>query len=298
MAITPSPALCCQTIFLANSAVLLAAHLLPPQLRHRLLQYGARGSEPLVGHDAPRLLSFIVNLQVPHAWFWHFYLESLLWSLVWAWQYRGRGTLMGGLARAQLASSHVSSVDLGRVCLAWAMFAAQGSRRLLECLFVMRPGKSSMSWAHWLLGLGHYALVNLSIWIHGSGGILESWTVSVPAVLLTPRNLLCLTVFLAAWLGQNKCHRHLASLPKYTLPTEGLFRLFVCPHYTCECVMYLALALVAAPPDRLFNPSLLCVFVFVVTNLGITARNSEKWYEEKFGRDKLAGRWKMIPFAF
>ncbi|PHH68966.1 hypothetical protein CDD80_7110 [Ophiocordyceps camponoti-rufipedis] len=298
MTTTPSPSLCCQTIFLAISAALLAAHLLPPPLRHRLLQYGARGAEPLAGHDAPKLLSSIVNLQVPHAWFWHFYLGSFIWSLVWAWQYRGRGALMGGLARAQLASSDASSVDLGRVYLAWAMMAAQGSRRLLECLFVMRPGKSSMSWAHWLMGLGHYALVNLSIWIHGSDGILESWTGSQPVVLLTLRNSLGLAVYLAAWLEQNRCHRHLASLPKYTLPSEGLFRLFVCPHYTCECVIYLALAFVAAPPDRLFNPSLLCIFVFVVTNLGTTARNTEKWYGQKFGRDKLAGRWKMIPFVF
>ncbi|PFH57471.1 hypothetical protein XA68_15019 [Ophiocordyceps unilateralis] len=283
-----------QTFFLATAVAIVAVHLLPRHFQQRLLQYGARGSDPVRRHGGTSLTSLLLDAHVPHAWFWHFYLVSVCWSAVWAWQYLTRGALMGALARAQNAPS----TELGRVYLAWAMLAAQGCRRLFECFFVLRPGSSPMAWTHWLLGLVYYTLVNLIVWIHNSGAILASWTSPEPVVLLTPRGLLALPVFLAASLGQNHCHHHLANLPKYTLPCEGLFRRLICPHYTCECVIYLAIAFVSAPPGSLFNPSLLCVLAMVLANLGATARDTERWYEQKFGRDKVAGRWKMIPFIY
>ena len=107
-----------------------------------------------------------------------------------------------------------------------------------------------------------------------------------------------LALFFAAWLKQNECHRYLASLKKYTLPSQGLFSYFVCPHYTCECVIYLAIAFMAAPSNCLFNTSVLCALVFVAVNLGATAYGTKQWYAQKFGAEQVEGRWMMIPFAF
>ncbi|RDA90298.1 hypothetical protein CP533_3336 [Ophiocordyceps camponoti-saundersi (nom. inval.)] len=293
---TLPPSVWCQTFLLGLTGVIFALHVLPDSFLETLLSYGARNQ-----HAKTRSSSGWLFYQVPHSWYWHFYFLSVCWSVFWAWQYLSHGVVMTALARAQqeqAAAAAPSSTDLGRVYLAWAMMAAQGSRRLYECFFVMRSGSTSMFWAYWFLALCFYTTVGLAIWIHGSGAILESWASDMPVSTLTPRDLAGLIVFLAAWVGQNRCHHHLASLRKYTLPHQGLFRFIISPHYTCECLVYLALAFVAAPSGSLFNPTLLCALAFVVTNLGVTARGTKRWYAQKFGQEKVVGRWNMIPFVF
>lgn len=96
---------------------------------------------------------------------------------------------------------------------------------------------------------------------------------------------------------QHRAHAHLASLRKYTLPHKGLFRYVVCPHYMCECLIYVALATAAAPAGYFFNRTLLSGLFFVAANLGATAENTRAWYAEKFGNNKVP-RWRMIPCVF
>lgn len=105
-------------------------------------------------------------------------------------------------------------------------------------------------------------------------------------------------VYFWAWFKQGDCHAHLASLKKYTLPTAGLFQYLVCPHYTCECLVYLTIAYVAAPEGQWFSGPVLCGLAFVVANLGATAVGTRQWYAQKFGADAVASRWTMIPFVF
>jgi 3-oxo-5-alpha-steroid 4-dehydrogenase 3 / polyprenol reductase len=100
------------------------------------------------------------------------------------------------------------------------------------------------------------------------------------------------------WLRQYQCHKYLASLQKYTLPEEGMFKYLICPHYTCECLIYLGMALQAAPAGQLLSRSILCGLFFVVVNLGVTARGTKQWYQQKFGPEKVAPKWRMIPFVF
>ncbi|KAG5914972.1 hypothetical protein E4U42_000218 [Claviceps africana] len=190
------------------------------------------------------------------------------------------------------------SAELGRVLVAWAMMAAQGGRRLFESLFVMRTGRTPMLAAHWVLALVFYAVVSVAVWVEGSGDIVESWHSGKRALLLTTRVPWTLAVFFTAWLKQNECHRYLAGLKKYTLPDRGLFKYIVCPHYTCECVIYLALSVMAAPPGNLFSTTLLCGLAFVVVNLAVTASSTKQWYADKFGADKVAHKWIMIPGMF
>lgn len=107
-----------------------------------------------------------------------------------------------------------------------------------------------------------------------------------------------LLAYLFAWVNQYRCHKHLAGLKKYSLPEEGMFRYLICPHYTCECLLYLAMAIYGAPNGALFNKTLLCGLIFIVTNLGVTAAGTRKWYMDRFGEEAVKTRWSMIPFLF
>lgn len=119
-------------------------------------------------------------------------------------------------------------------------------------------------------------------------------TLSAPSL----RTILCIPVFVLASGIQHNCHVYLASLPKYTLPTHPIFQNLVCPHYTMECLIYLSMAFLAAPERAWINRTILAGLVFVSVNLGVTSSTSKEWYETRFGKDKVSGRWKMIPSIF
>lgn len=112
------------------------------------------------------------------------------------------------------------------------------------------------------------------------------------------RTFLCLPILLMASGLQHDGHHYLFSLEKYTLPTHPMFFSIVCPHYTAECVIYLSLAALAAPPGEMINKTLLLALVFVAVNLGITAGTTKQWYAQKFGKESVQGRWKMIPYVY
>ncbi|KAI8290017.1 hypothetical protein K4K60_007017 [Colletotrichum sp. SAR11_57] len=53
-----------------------------------------------------------------------------------------------------------------------------------------------------------------------------------------------------------------------------------------------------APQGQMINRTLLSAFWFIVANLGTTADGTKEWYAQKFGAEKVASKWKMIPFLF
>lgn len=108
--------------------------------------------------------------------------------------------------------------------------------------------------------------------------------------------MLSFPVFLLASGLQHDCHMYLASLPKYTLPMHPAFQVVICPHYTAESIIYLSFAIMGAPSGAFVNRTLFCAFLFVYVNLSVSASTTKEWYAEKFGKDKLAGRGKMIPY--
>lgn len=112
------------------------------------------------------------------------------------------------------------------------------------------------------------------------------------------RTMCCIPIFLIASGVQHDCHKYLTSLQKYTLPTHPAFQRLICPHYTTECLIYLSLALIAAPGGEPINKTILAALIFVMVNLGITADMSKEWYEKKFGKESVVGRWRMLPFIF
>lgn len=105
-------------------------------------------------------------------------------------------------------------------------------------------------------------------------------------------------LFLMASGIQHDCHVYLSKLKKYTVPQHPAFQQLIAPHYLAECVIYLALAIVAAPQSKAINQTMVCALTFVAVNLGVTAGNTRIWYESKFGKESVAHRWNMIPLIY
>ena len=276
--------------------------------------------------------------QVPHSWFITFYVASVACSLLWLWQFAVDGGLLRAVASSQVTQAQAfsakggraggggetsdSSVTIGQVGLAWTMMFLQGSRRLYEDSLVHGKSKSTMWIVHWVLGLSYYLFTSVAVWVEGSGKVsmvalsfvfeyVLGVNISVLGAILDHqftgatdygmpllKTLVAIVMFLYASINQYSCHRHLAGLKKYSLPELGLFRYLICPHYFCECLVYLSLAIVAASKGELLNKTLLCALSFVMVNLGVTASGTRKWYAEKFGSKAVETKWNMIPFIF
>ncbi|KAI1393458.1 uncharacterized protein F4822DRAFT_13814 [Hypoxylon trugodes] len=318
-----SPAAYCQLFYVLAAATVLAIAATPESIQSLLTGYGARslnanGEEGKQASNGPlvRIISWVTSVgKVPHSWFMHFYLLSLSCSAFWMLQFLYHGSALEFIVRNQ-APSEKTPMSINQVILAWVLMSLQGGRRLYEYVAVMRSSSSKMWIIHWLLGMAFYFCTNISIWLEGSGkyydgalvlGFLKcnhigsiqssgrrSLSIEMPSLNV----ILGVLIFLSSWVMQYRCHRYLARLKKYSLPEDGLFRYLVCPHYTCECVLYASLALVAAPKDQLYNRTLVCAVLFVAVNLGVTAKGTKKWYGEKFGREKVQGKWAMIPGIF
>lgn len=206
---------------------------------------------------------------MPHNYFTHFYLLSVACSLFWGWW-------------LQVWSAN------GQLQIVWGLMLLQGVRRLLESNAYTSTSKSRMWFAHWLLGLVFYLTINVAVWIEDPAGnaIGLAFTALLPAILM-------------AHVLQHSYHAYLYHLRTenkgYQLPTHRIFSNLLCPHYTCETAIYLMLSILAAPEGRVVNWTLLCGAVFVAVNLGVTAIGTKEWYMEKFGRDKVGPRKRMIP---
>ena len=131
--------------------------------------------------------------------------------------------------------------------------------------------------------------------------VLRQINPSLNLLVLTPptlRTFLSTLIFIFASGIQYDCHTHLASLQKYSLPRHPAFASLICPHYTAECCIYLSLSLLAAPKGEFVNKTIFSALVFVVVNLGITAKLSQEWYIRRFGAESVKGKRKVVPFIY
>ncbi|KAI1405825.1 hypothetical protein F4819DRAFT_482274 [Hypoxylon fuscum] len=304
-----SPAAYCQLFYVLAAAAVLAIAAAPQSIQDQLTQYGARSStigtsgrnrrEEKAGNGLLiSIVSWVASVgNVPHSWFIHFYILSLSCSVFWAYQFLGHGTILDFIAKNQASREQVS-MTMDQVILVWFLMSLQGARRLYEYVAVLRPSPSKMWIIHWLLGNAFYFCTNISIWVEGSSAIQSSDPRSFGASGLSLKIIFGILIFLGSWFLQHRCHSYLSRLKKYSLPEDGLFQYLVCPHYTCECALYLSLAVVAAPKGQMYNRTLICAVLFVAANLGVTANGTKKWYIEKFGREQVQRKRRMIPGVF
>lgn len=191
-------------------------------------------------------------------------------------------------------------MTLEQVYLVWFLMLLQGVRRLVESYTYTSTSKSGMWFGHWILGLAFYIAINIAVWIEGTPAFKGTKWMSLgysqwKLVVITPAVLTC------HWL-QHEYHAYLYRLRTehsgYQLPSHPLFRNLLCPHYTCEVMIYLLLSLLAAPVGRYCNWTLASATVFVAVNLGVTASGTKDWYEQRFGAEKVKRRRRMIPWVW
>ncbi|KAF2865287.1 3-oxo-5-alpha-steroid 4-dehydrogenase-like protein [Massariosphaeria phaeospora] len=306
MPAVPQTALVLRAFYLAASALILVIHV-TPALKCRFLPYGSRATAPATDkstatHHPPReapprelsprtsetrpvaltqLLDYAASLRVPHSWFTHFYVLSVASSLIWGYHVR---------LYHPTTPAHVQTT--------WLFMLLQGLRRFLESSTYTSSSKSRMWVGHWLLGFIFYLSVNVAVWVEGVGGtgaqeLGDRWmwkaAVLVPAVLTAHGLQHVYHAYLYRLRTQNK---------GYQLPAHPLFPNLLCPHYTCEIAIYLLLSFLAARPDKIVDWTLLSATVFVAVNLGVTAEGTRDWYVEKFGKDKIEKRRRMIPWIW
>ncbi|KAF2009267.1 hypothetical protein BU24DRAFT_380691 [Aaosphaeria arxii CBS 175.79] len=311
------PVLLLRAFYLAASAIILVIQALPA-LSSRFLAYGSRATptptssssssssstsapeqptaKPTSAFPFAQFLDYLATLTVPHNYFTHFYILSVLCSLIW-------GYLL-------FLPSPFPSFQLS-----WLLMLLQGVRRLLEshAYTSSSSSKSRMWFGHWVLGLAFYLTVNIAVWIedyyyyydydHGAHSSSSSSLFKWKSALLVP-------LILTSHALQNSYHAYLFRLRTttstkspsdqrtYRLPTHPLFPSLLCPHYTCEIAIYLLLSLLAAPHGQTVNYTLLAATTFVAVNLGVTAKGTKEWYLQKFGEDRVAGRTRMIPWVW
>ncbi|KAF7187371.1 Polyprenol reductase, partial [Pseudocercospora fuligena] len=304
-----------RAIYLAAAAAVFVVFALPP-LRSRFLDYGARSSKQQKekGRQQQNVLSTLLDhaasITVPHSWFASFYAVSVSCSLYWLSEW-----VFGGPAFRTIVSwtsSKPPSMTVSQVQVAWLAMFAQGSRRLYESIALARPSQSRMWVGHWALGILFYICTSIAVWVEG-GSVIRDHDFSVndlTFVGLTLRTFLGTTIFILASGLQHDCHSYLAALKaskkgekaapgsQYRLPDHPAWNLSLTPHYFAECLIYLSLAVIAAPRGSVLNWTFVSALTFVAINLGVTAYGTKEWYKQKFGDQAVYRRARMIPFIY
>jgi len=112
------------------------------------------------------MLDHLAKYKVPHSWFTHFYVASVMSSIIWAYQLATRGALFQ-LVAEHTPTANTASMDIEQVWFVWVLMLTQGMRRLYECITLSKPSRSRMWIAHWVLGLSFYVFMGIAVWIEG-----------------------------------------------------------------------------------------------------------------------------------
>lgn len=166
------PSLLCKTFFGFGTAVDLGGTLFPT-FRTHIMNYGSRSTTSktatLEGSTGfiQSIIEFFGSLQVPHAWFTHYYVVSVVSSLVWGFQIHTQGPMFKLLA--SYSHPRTSNMTANQVLLAWTFMAFQGVRRLYESITLTKPSQSKMWVGLWAIGIAYYTFMGISVWIEGIG---------------------------------------------------------------------------------------------------------------------------------
>lgn len=233
---------------------------------------------------------------MPHSWFIHYYIFTVALSAFWGYQLLAKGAVFRAVAQHVDVSATAATMKPHQTMLIWLLMFVQGLRRLLETKAFTKPSASRMPWSIYAIGIAYYAAMSVAVWVEGTKSIMSTPSLELALVALPSlRTTLGLIVFTLASGIQHDCHAYLADLKKYTLPEHPSFQKIVCPHYTAELVLYIALAVIGAPRGQWINRTLLCNVIWTFVNLGIVADESKRWSEAKFGRERVSHRARMIP---
>ena len=152
-----------------------------PALQKRFVHYGARATDikdedgrPVVEDEEQldgfyaRILDLAASFKVPHSWFIHFYVVSVVSSLFWAQQITMNGFAFRFLEGLYAASSfRHPSMNAVQVLIVVVLMGMQGARRLYECILLSKPSTSKMAGPAWILGILFYLVMGATVWVEG-----------------------------------------------------------------------------------------------------------------------------------
>ncbi|KAJ4304404.1 hypothetical protein N0V88_002017 [Collariella sp. IMI 366227] len=180
-----TPAQWCQSFFLLAAGAVLAVAVMPRDAKTLLIDYGARKAEkPTAGGPPP------------------FSPTKPEQQRLAAFEDRHYHVLDAGAAL--LASAYAPSATLGQVALGWGMMFLQGVRRVFEHATIIKPSKSTMWVVHWLLGLFFYLCISVSIWVEGSGALLDTGASHTDHAQSLVKMAVGAAAFLYAWVNQYR----------------------------------------------------------------------------------------------
>lgn len=291
------------TIVLLGSLMTLVESHLPNSIRQSF-RYGK--------HSHKGETDALVNrLEVPKAWFSHFYIFAFLWSLLALFLIstviltqreapefvlRSLDFMCGGHSHRQVY------VDSNTALLGTLLLSLQCARRFYETNFVQIFSKrSKMNLSHYAVGYVHYFGAIVSLLANTAGFVRDSKPAPLSLSNVTVLQATYALIFLFSWLQQYWSNIRLVNLRKngktgaikteaHLLPTGGWFDLISSPHMFFEVVMYYCLA-------DLFTPirTWKLIFIWVASNQTINALLTHQWYKENF-KDYPKRRHAIIPW--
>ena len=151
-----------------------------PLLSSRFLPYGKTAIPPATDEQPKEsvatktsplnsILHGIASYQVPHSYFNHFYIISIISSLFWGIQIATHGSVLESILNSTRPSDQSLNQSIDRVYLAWFCLLAQGIRRYYETVYVSKASQSKMWVGHYLIGILYYAATGVSVWAEGAG---------------------------------------------------------------------------------------------------------------------------------
>ncbi|BFF95527.1 polyprenol reductase [Drosophila madeirensis] len=289
-------------VFFGSLMTLVESHL--PNSIRQSFRYGKHSHKG----EADVLISY---LEVPKAWFKHFYIFAFGWSLL------ALYLLASSIANQTTApeyalrfldlvcggpSNRKVEIDSTTALLGAVLLTLQCIRRFYETNFVqIFSKKSKMNLSHYAVGFVHYFGSIVSLLSNTSGFVRGTQPNEFSLKNLTQLQVVYLLVFLFAWQQQYSSNMILVNLRKdaktgavkteqHLLPQGGWFTLLSSPHMFFEVVMYFCLA-------DLFTPvrTWKLVFLWVASNQTINALLTHQWYKETF-KDYPKRRRAILPY--
>ncbi|KAI5952512.1 DFG10 [Candida jiufengensis] len=246
---------------------------------NKLLDYGKNAD--LKTNSSPsspssEIVQFIAdNAVVQKSWFTHFYI--CLFTLSTATYFQECHKSMLGLN---------DSATYKNLQIINKLLLAQGSRRMFESFFVTKFSPTSkMNVSHYLVGMAHYVLISTATYSGLEGNCGTSAALTIVDYIL-------MAFFGIASVQQFVTHYQLANLQKYSLPN---FKYSSSPHYTYEVIIYTILMLFSLKNG--FNTvsfMFIAGWLFVITNLSITALETYNYYHLKYKED-FKIQWAIFP---
>ncbi|XP_055533611.1 polyprenol reductase [Wyeomyia smithii] len=252
---------------------------------------------------------FVSLLEVPKAWFKHFYIFAAIWSLAGFYfmvnaYFAGRETPSYVLDFLDIMATtkRTARTSPTETMVAIMLITMQCWRRFYETWFVqVFSPKLKMNLSAYLVGYIHYFGTVVVILSQAEGFVRTDGSLLPYRFELSPRIALWIAIFFYAWRYQFQSNLILANLRKdrsgnvisqqHSIPRGGYFQLVSSPHMFFEIVMYVALYAIIAR-----NTSALYVLAWVLSNQTMNAWLTHQWYRENF-QDYPPTRRAVFPYV-